>query len=287
MPVKKPYDSSGALASLENSGQNHYEAGGCCRNRSGGMKILWVLIGILVVYAIVFLGTLIRNNLKKFDTIGVADRNERTIVVDGQGKVTVTPDIAMVNLGTISEGKTVDEAQQKNTEVMNKLTAKLKTLGIDGKDIQTVNYNIYPKYDYTDGAQKLIGYQVSQDLTVKIREVSKANQVIAGAGEVGANNVGGLQFTIDDRDAYKAEARALALNKVGEKAKVLARSLGVDLVRVVTYNEYEGGSGADTLYAMGGLAMNQKGMEGAGAPPDIQTGSSEVIMNVNVVFEIR
>lgn len=251
------------------------------------MKILWVLIGILVVYAIVFLGTLIRNNLKKFDTIGVADRNERTIVVDGQGKVTVTPDIAMVNLGTISEGKTVDEAQQKNTEVMNKLTAKLKTLGIDGKDIQTVNYNIYPKYDYTDGAQKLIGYQVSQDLTVKIREVSKANQVIAGAGEVGANNVGGLQFTIDDRDAYKAEARALALNKVGEKAKVLARSLGVDLVRVVTYNEYEGGSGADTLYAMGGLAMNQKGMEGAGAPPDIQTGSSEVIMNVNVVFEIR
>lgn len=286
MPVKKNTDMFLPSSPPENTNQNRPAIGKCCHGQNGAMKILWVLVGILVVYSIVFLGTLIRNNLKKFDTIGRADRNERTIVVDGQGKVTVTPDIAMVNLGTISEGKTVAEAQQKNTEIMNKLTVKLKGLGIDASDIQTANYNIYPKYDYTDGGQKLTGYQVNQDLSVKIRKVSLANQVIAEAGEAGANNVGGLQFTIDDREAYKAQARELALKKVSDKARALSRALGVDLVGVVSYSEYEGGAGNDVIYGMGGSVMSQKGMEGAIAP-DIQTGSSEVTMNVNVVFEIR
>lgn len=289
MPVKKPsslFGASRTASSTDNSCQNSHMFGAmgkCCHAKSGGMKILWVLLGILVAYSIVFLGTLIRNNIKKFDTIGVAEKNERTIVVDGQGKVTVTPDIAMVNLGTVSEGKTVVEAQQKNTDTMNKLTEKLKGLKIDKKDIQTTYYNIYPRYDYIDNVQKLAGYQVSQDLTVKIRDVSVANQVISSAGEVGANNVGGLQFTIDDRDAYKAQARELALKKVSEKAKSLSKALGVNLVSVVSYNEYEGGMGND-MYGMGGMG---KSVESAVAPPSIQAGSNDVIMNVNVVFEIR
>lgn len=292
MSVKKPsslFGASRSAPSTDNSCQNPHMSnsmGKCCHSKSGGMKILWVLVGILVAYSVVFLGTLIRNNIKKFDTIGVAEKNERTIVVDGQGKVTVTPDIAMVKLGMDSEGKTVAEAQQKNTVVMNKLTEKLKGLNIDEKDIQTTYYNIFPKYDYTDNVQKLVGYQVNQDLTVKIRDVSKANQVIAFAGEVGANNVGGLQFTVDDKDAYKAQARELALKKVGEKAKALSQALGVKLVGVVSYNEFQGGIGDDP-YGMGGMGMGAKAMELSVAPPDIQSGSNDVIMNVNVVFEIR
>lgn len=292
MSVKKPsslFGASRTASSTDNSCQNPHMSnsiGKCCHSKSGGMKILWVLFGIFVAYSIVFLGTLIRNNIKKFDTIGVAEKNQRTIVVDGQGKITVTPDIAMVNLGTVSEGKTVAEAQQKNTDAMNKLTEKLKGLKIDKKDIQTTYYNIYPRYDYVDNVQKLAGYQVSQDLTVKIRDISVANQVISSAGEVGANNVGGLQFTIDDRDTYKAQARELALKKIGEKARVLSQALGVNIVGIVSYNEFEGGIGSDP-YGMGGMGIGAKTMELSVAPPDIQSGSNDIIMNVNVVFEIR
>lgn len=285
MPVKK---TSSLFGTTRTSSSSDLPVGmhKCCHAKSGGMKILFVLIGILVAYSIVFLGTLIRNNIKKFDAIGIADKNERTIVVEGQGKVTATPDIAMVSLGMLSEGKTVAETQQKNTEVMNKLTAKLKGLKIDQKDIQTTYYNIYPKYDYADNSQKLVGYQVSQNVTVKIRDVAIANQVIAVAGEVGANNVGGLQFTIDDRDAFKSQARDLALKKVGEKAKALSQALGVNLIGVVSYNEYEGGSGNE-MYGVGGMGISTKAMDAPIAPPDLQTGSNDVVMNVNVVFEIR
>lgn len=245
-------------------------------------RIFGTLLGILLVYVIFLVGTMIRNNIQKYEFIGQADRLERTITVDGQGKVAAMPDIAMTTMGMIAEGKTVAEAQEKNTTVMNSLIEKLKGLGVEANDIQTTNYNIYPQYNYNDrSGRELLGYEVSQQVTVKIRDLSKANQVLSLAGEVGANNVSGLQFTVDDREVYKAEARDLAMQKVVEKARMLSRTLGVKLVEVVAYNEYEGGNAGDpTMYkaldAMGG-----------GLAPTVESGSMDVVMNVQVTFEIR
>lgn len=249
-----------------------------------GRKLMCTLAGILLVYGIVYLATLIRNNLHKFDTIGRADKMERTITVDAEGKVTVTPDIAITSMGMTAEGKTVAEAQQKNTTVMNNLLAKVKSLGVNQKDVQTANYNIYPLYDYKDGKQTIRGYQVSQSVTIKIRDLSKANDVIALAGDVGANNVSGLQFTVDDRDTYKEKARQLAMQKVAAKRLSLARSLGVNLRSIVSYNEYEvGGSDAKELYGLGGMADNT----GISPQPVIQPGSNELVMHVSVIFDIQ
>ena len=108
-----------------------------------GRKIMWTLAGILLAYVIILVGTMIRNNLQKYNYIGQADRPERTITVQGTGKVTVKPDIAVTTMGVISSAKTVAEAQQKNTEIMNKLIEKVKALGIEEKDIQTTNYIFY------------------------------------------------------------------------------------------------------------------------------------------------
>ncbi len=244
-------------------------------------KIFGTLAGILLVYLIFLVGTMIRNNLEKFNYIGQADRLERTITVDAQGKVAAKPDVAVTTMGMIAEGKTVAEAQEKNSAVMNSLLEKLKGLGIEKADIQTTNYNIYPQYNYTErNGRELLGYEVSQQVTVKIRDLDRAEQVLALAGEVGANNVSGVQFTVDDREMYKAEARDLAMQKIAEKAAMLSNTLGVRLKEVVAYNEYEAGSGDIPMYkAMEGM--------GGGAVPAVEAGSMDVVMNVQVTFEIR
>ena len=241
------------------------------------------LLGILLVYLIILVGTMIRNNLRAHNTIGKAEKMERTISVEAEGKVTVTPNIAITTMGMAAEGKTVAEAQQKNTDVMNKLLDKVKALGVDKADVQTTNYNIYPNYDYTDGKQIIRNYAVNQSVTIKIRDLTKANQVLALAGEVGANNVSGLQFTVDDRDTYKEKARQEALKQIAAKRDALAASLGVRLRSIVTYNEYEvtgGSADAYKNYGMGGTPE-------AVSSPALESGSNEVVVHVTVVFEVQ
>lgn len=256
----------------------------CCDSHGFGKKILVTLIGILLVYLIVFVATLIRNNIEKYYFIGKADRPERTITVQAQGKVTVKPDVAVVTMGTISQAPTVEEAQKKNTEIMNNLVAKLKNLNIDEKDLQTTDYNIYPQYDYTpEKGQVLKGYQVNQSVTIKIRDLQNSSKVLALAGEVGANSVSGLSFTVDDREIYKTQARDLAMKQVAEKAKALQKALGVRMVNVVSYDEYEGGNPVPLYRAM----SESVGMGGGDISPNIQSGSNEILLNVNVTFEIR
>lgn len=246
-------------------------------------RIFLTLFGILLVYVIFWVGTLIRNNIEEYSRIGQADRQERILTVESEAKVTATPDIAMTTIGMVATGESVTVAQEKNTAVMNTLIARLKELGISEKDIQTSNYNIYPQYNYTSNdGRTLEGYEVSESVTVKIRELSNANNILALAGEVGANNVGGLQFTIDDKDLYRQEAAMKALDKVYDKAKILSKALGVNFISVVSYHEYEVGTDGYEKYDI----YDSVGM-GRVTPPDIQSGTTDVVMRVSVTFEIK
>jgi len=248
-------------------------------------KLFATFVGILLVYLIVFLGVLIRNEIKKYDYIGIDDKSERVITIDAMGKVTVKPDIAMTTMGVTTKAKTVADAQTENTRIMNELILKLKGLDINEDDIQTTNYNIYPTYNWTEiSGQVLDGYEISQNVSVKIRDLEKANQVVALAGEVGATNVSGLNFTVDDKENYLKQAREEAFEKVVEKIKTLSSSLGVRVLGIVSYSEYEGGT--DGMYK-GYPMMSDFGLGGGEGTPDIQAGSQEVILNVSVTFEIR
>ncbi|MDP2685226.1 MAG: SIMPL domain-containing protein [bacterium] len=253
--------------------------------RDAFKPFLYTFIILILMYFLVLLATMIRNNLREFYYIGKADRQERTITLEAVGKVITKPDIAVTSMGMTSEGKTVAEAQDKNTKVMNDLIAGLKALEIEEADIQTSNYNIYPQYDYLESEGRVLkGYTVSQNVEIKIRDLEKVNQVISLAGEVGANNVGGLNFTIDDMDVYLDEARVDAMKKIGEKAAVLRKSLGVQFVSIVSYNEYSGNGYPTPMYAMKSMDF---GMGGGESAPSIESGSTEVNLNVNVVFEIN
>lgn len=253
-----------------------------CHGHNFGHIFLKVLAGILLAYLIVYVGTLARNNVKKYNFIGKAERMQNTISVSGEGKVTGTPNIAVTDIGLVTEKADVASAQKENSEKMNKLIGEVKKLGVKDEDIQTTQYSIYPKYDYTEGKSILSGYTVQQSVTVKIRDLSKINAVLAKVGEVGANQVSSLSFTIDDKEALRASARELALKNVQEKAVALARALGVRLVRVVSFNE----SGGNDFSPLKNYPMYAEGLGGGGAP-DIQTGSLDIKVSANVVYEIE
>lgn len=274
MPAKKSVKKKSVSAPKETS-----MSAKMCYYTDACRKIFITLIGILLVYVIVFVATLIRNNLKTYHSIGMADKAERTIMIEAQGKVTAAPDVAVTSMGAISEGATVAEAQAKNNEVMNALTSKLKQLGVAASDVQTNQYNIFPLYNYTeDEGRVLNGYQVSQEVEIKIRNLNKAQAVLALAGEVGANNVSGLTFTVDNREVFKNAARDKALMEIAQKARSISESLGVRMVGISSYNEYEVGGAAGLLRA--------EALGGAGAP-SVEPGSMDVMMNVSVLFEIR
>ncbi len=250
----------------------------------GAKKIFMTLWGIFLAYGVVYLGSQIRNSLAMYPYIGRSLRPEHVITVDADGKVTAIPDIAVVSMGVDLRGTTVAEVQDKSTATMNNLIAQLNALGIDKKDIQTTNYNIYPRVKYIDKQGDVPdGFEVNETVTVKVRDLTKSNQVVALAGTVGANMVNGLQFTFDDPDVYKEQARDLALAKAKDKAARLAGQLGVQLVSVVAFSEDQGGTGGPIFYAKD-VSM---GAGGAAPAPMIETGSNDVTTHVTVTYEIR
>ncbi len=262
--------------------------GGSCRGMKHGcgcgkhFKMFFVCLALLALAA--WLGLKARNEAKQFDYIGVPiERN--VISVSGEGKVVAIPDIAAIDLGTTIERPTVAASQKENTRVMNEVLAKLAAAGIDKKDIQTTSYNVYPSYDWRDGKQTLRGYTVSQNVHVKIRDLDKVGDIIGQAGALGANQIGGIQFTVDDPEKLKEEARGKAIENAKAKAAALGQSAGVRLVRVVSFNESSGDGRPQPLY----YAKDMLGMGGAEAAPapSVEAGSTEIVVDVSMTYEIE
>ena len=120
---------------------------------------------------------------------------------------------------------------------MNTFIKDLKGLDIEKEDITTTSYNIYPRYDYNSGKQTLRGYEVSQNVSVKIRDLEKVSDVLSLVSKNNLNQVGGLNFTFDDPEELKQEARVLALGNATEKAEALADVAGVKLGKIVSFSE--------------------------------------------------
>lgn len=246
------------------------------------------VIYILVIALVILTGAAAINNfwdmLARFGWVSPAPAAAKTINISADGKVTVSSDIAQISFSVVTDGQTAEEVQQKNTEAMNKVIDYIKSKGVDAKDIKTTNYNLYPRYDYINGKQTPAGYNLSQTLEVKVRDLTKVGTVLTGAIARGANQVSGVQYTVDDPDSFRAQARAEAFGKAKDKAKELAKEAGVSLGRVVTFSESVSGGMPiyyDKAYGMGGGSV-------ASAPiPDTQPGSQDITVTVNVTFEIR
>ena len=251
-----------------------------------------ILLGILVVVIILFFGA------KTIKTLGSSysesGEYENTIVVAGKGEVVAVPDIAEVTFSAVERGQNVTEAQKKATDKMNAALDSLKEFGIEDKDVQTSGYNAYPQYQYYSmpctqfscppSTQTIVGYEVRQSVTVKIRKIEDAGKVLQALGSSGVSDISGLNFTIDAHDEKVREARKMAIEDAKEQAKILARDLGVKIVGIVSFNE--SGNYPVPIYYAKDMAMGMGGANEASAP-QIPVGENKIISNVTVTYEIK
>ncbi|MFH1612076.1 MAG: SIMPL domain-containing protein [bacterium] len=231
----------------------------------------------------------ISNKIKTGRYIGQDIQIKNTITVADIGEVYAKPDLALTDFSVVTEAVTVVEAMKQNTDKMNTIISFIKRQGVDNDDLKTTNFNIYPRYEYQErstfyptGERVLVGYEVNQTLQVKIRELDKIGQIIQGATDAGANQIGNLQFTIDNQDELKKEARELAIEKAKEKAKELAKQLDVSLVRIIDFNEGIDNPVFRTLNASVDEAYGLGGGE-----PQIETVQNKIEVNVSITYEIN
>lgn len=269
------------------------------KNKKNLFKVLMVLAIILSLY---FIAKII-SEVKLYSTLGNA--NMSTIMLSGHGEVNAVPDIANISFTISKTDKTVKDAQAGVAVIEKKALDFLKTKNIEDKDIKTENASFYPKYEYKQavcpqnnigfeglstapiyycppGKQVIAGYISSESITVKVRNTDDVGAIMQGIGTTGVSNLNGPNFSIDDEDALQAEARKEAIDDAKNKAKALAKDLGVRLVRIVDFND--SGSPESMYY---NKSMMTDSLSASPVPAQIPKGENTISSDVTITYEIR
>ncbi len=252
---------------------------------------MWV--GVILA---IFLAVISVKEIKSIGYVGKDNPIYNTISVNGKGEAISIPDVATFSFSVTETAKTVAEAQLKSTDKINSALKAVRDSGVADKDIKTTSYSINPHYDYQNagcstnycppGKSVLTGYEVSQSIEVKVRDLAKAGAIFSTIGSLDVQNVNGLSFSIDDIEKVKAEARAKAIADAQSKAKILAKQLGVRIVRITSFYD----SSDNTIYGREGMGGDMMTLKTSIAPmvaPEIPTGEQKITSNVSITYEIR
>lgn len=232
--------------------------------------------------------------VKVFDVsypITITQSTKSELAVTGEGKVEVIPDTAFIDVGiTVNNKPTVAEVQNSINEVNNRIVEMMRKLGIKKEDIKTSNYSIYPNYSakpipfgigdtIVQGEDQISGYNGNVSISIKVKDISRAPNVLQEATKAGANQVSGIRFEVEDPNKFREEARNKAIENAKEQAEKLAKSLGIRLGKVVNIVE-TGGEQPISVYQRG-----VGGTEVADVAPDIEPGSQTITSVVTLYFE--
>ncbi len=239
--------------------------------------VFLVFLMLAIAYCLFF------GPIKKFtDSISPT----RIFSVSAEGKVTVSPDIAKVSFAVVSEGSDPEAIAQENIQKMNAAIDFVKSQGIDEKDIKTVQYNLSPRYEYDEDKRTtfISGYTLTQNVLVKVRDLSKVTEILAGLPGLGINQIGSISFEVDDPETYLVDARNQAFEKTRKKAEEMASKNGVQLAEVVSFSEWSNSPVfSDSVKGYGaGEAMSAPAVL-----PQIQPGTEEVTVQVSVTYAIK
>ncbi len=258
-------------------------------------NIYRIAFAFLVIISLFFVVKLLAE-LRNYGAMGSSNAN--TITLSGHGEVTAVPDIANIYFTISKDAKTVKEAQDAVALIEKKALDLLKSKGVAEKDIKTSDASFYPKYDYSQtvcpravdtisycppGKQVITGYTASESITVKIRKTDDASVIMQGLGTTGVSNLSGPNFTIDDEDGLKADARKKAIDDAREKAEALAEDLGVRLGRIASFSE--GGSYGGPIYYAKDAMMEQS--SGSAPRAELPKGENTISSDVTITYEIR
>ena len=218
--------------------------------------------------------------------VEVRDATPALITITGDGKAYAVPDIAELSFGVqIQRQSTAKQAMDMLAKDMEAVIAAVKKAGVDEKDIRTEGLSLQPAYDWNEGRQIARGFDASQSLRVKVRDMDSVSDVLAAAANGGANQVGGVNFVVDDPDTVQAQARQEAIDKAQEKAQMLAQQLGMHLGKVKNFSE-GGGYTPPMPYGRGGVMMMEAKAMDVAAPP-LPAGEQEVNIQVSITYELR
>ncbi len=164
---------------------------------------------------------------------------KRTITVSATGLAEAVPDRARIQTGVTAEAATAREALAKNTGVMTKLIAGLKDSGVEGKDIQTSNFNIEPRYTYPKDNQPPVidGYRVVNQVEVTARDLDKLGDILDRLVSLGANQMHGLSFEVSAAETLRDAARKAAIANARRRAELYAEAAGAKVGKVIAISE--------------------------------------------------
>ena len=247
----------------------------------------YLILAGLVLVTVVAVVSLVRERL--------VNPIQNQVTVYGQGKVEYKPDTASVTLGVrVDRAGSAGEALEQLNVKIKKISDAVLALGIPVDDIKTQNYNLYPNYDYKDGTSKVSGYNASQNISIKVRKVDEnsetVNSVVMTAGDNGTNEIQGVNYYIDDISILKQKARVLALEDARQKAGALAKAAGIRrLGKVVSWYEDALMTADNYDCANSPIALGMGGSAEAksSTPPQISSGTQDIVVNMGVNFEVK
>ncbi|MFA7681515.1 MAG: SIMPL domain-containing protein [Candidatus Peribacteraceae bacterium] len=210
------------------------------------------------------------------------------ISVQGEGRVFANPDIAQITFG-VETGRqsTAEKAMNVLSENMNKVFEAVKAQGVEEKDITTASLSLNPAYDWNEGARIDRGFEARQSLSIKVRDIAAIGEVLSAATAAGANQAGGISFTIDDPEELYAAARIKAIDRGEEKARTLAQQLGKQLGKLRNFSE--GGVVPTAMYRNVQMDMAEASGMGGGGPVStpLPAGEQEITVTVYLGYELR
>lgn len=206
--------------------------------------------------------------------------NKMTVSATGTKKV--MPDVAYVTVGATTQNKSMSKAQSQNRDIMNALTAAIKTAGLTDDDIETISYSVYPMYDYTNGTGTITGYEVSNMIRLTVKDIDKVGDYIDVAAANGANTNYSINFDLEDSTQYYNEALANAMTKAKGKADAIAEAGGYELKGTLEITE------SQAYYAPEYREYDAaaKPMADEASTP-VSAGQLEITATVTVVYQIN
>jgi len=210
-----------------------------------------------------------------------------TVSVTGTGRVTLTPDRFSFNASVQTIAPTVEEAVNENNTKVAAVIAALKNAGAKSEEIQTSNFSIYPQQDYSQQQQgklpRLIGYQVSNSITVTKKQIADAGKLLQSAIAAGVNQSSGLSFSVSDPTRGRDEGLRAAFADARAKASLLAQAAGRTLGSAMAITEGGSSNPQPPRPMLGGRVMAAQVAE----PVPVESGSEELSFTVSVVFAMR
>lgn len=207
----------------------------------------------------------------------------KTLTVIAEGEVEVKPNQAIISAALVTESQTAEATQKESNLKVQALINFLKEQGLEGQNVKTTDYYLSPNYIYSQNQKpQLSGYTLTQGLSVRLTDLNQLSSVIGSLTAKGVNRIYGLSFEIDKIQQYKNDARAKAIEEAKLQAALIAKNLGVQLGRVLSYSE---GLRAPALVDSYPPKFALEGLGGDGVT--LQTGAQTVKVSATLVFEIK